>query len=214
MAVDGALTCVLIAVMSTALVTEAPHEFLGLALLALMVAHLVLNRRWFAALGKGRWSAPRVLQTAAVAGVVLCALGQAVSALILSEHALAFLPEIPGSWWARKVHMLCSSWFFVLAFAHVGLQWRGMVARIRPLRQAKPALLWVLRAIWAAVAIFGVVSFLQLGLGPYLLGQVEFAFADYDTPVVLIGLRYLCVGVLITGVGHYVGSVLRRRRQT
>ena len=111
MAVDAALALVSLAVMATSQVAAAPHEFLGLSLLALMVAHVVLNRRWFAALGKGRWTAVRVLQTIAVAGTVLCALGQAASALIISEHALAFLPVVPGAWWARRVHLLCSYWF-------------------------------------------------------------------------------------------------------
>ncbi|MBR3258720.1 MAG: DUF4405 domain-containing protein [Eggerthellaceae bacterium] len=214
MVVDSCLALVTLAVMSTSQVLAAPHEFLGLSLLALMVAHTVLNRRWFAGLGKGRWTAMRVLQTIAVAGTVLCALGQAVSAIILSEHALAFLPELPGAWWARKVHMLCSFWFFTFTSAHVGLQWRSTLARMGAAGPngllSQPALLWICRGIWLVVAAFGVWSFVQLGIGPYLLGQVEFAYADYDTPVVLLALRYLSVGVLIAGACHYLAAGLQR----
>ncbi|MBR2789313.1 MAG: DUF4405 domain-containing protein, partial [Eggerthellaceae bacterium] len=162
MAVDTLLALVTLAVMATSQVLAAPHEFLGLSLLALMVAHTVLNRRWYAGLSKGRWTSVRVLQVLAVAGTVLCALGQAVSAIILSEHAFAFLPEMPGAWWARKVHMLCSFWFFVFVSAHVGLQWRSMLARMGAMRPggllSRPALLWICRGIWLVVAAFGVWS--------------------------------------------------------
>ena len=213
-AVASCLTLATLAVMATSQVLAAPHEFLGLSLLAFMVAHAVLNRRWFTGLGKGRWTTAQVLQVIAVAGTLLCALGQAVSAIILSEHAFAFLPELPGAWWARKVHMLCSFWFFVFASAHVGLQWRSMLARMGAMRPggllSRPALLWICRIFWLAVAAFGVWSFVRLGIGPYLLGQVEFAYADYDTPVILLALRYLAVGVLIAGACHYLAAGLRR----
>ena len=202
--VDVLLAVDLIFVMATALVEEAPHEYLGILLIVLAVAHTVLNRRWFTVLNKGRWSALRVLQALVMAALIACAVGQVASAVVLSKHALWFLPAISGAAWARSVHMICSYWMFVLAFAHAGLQLRSLLARTGVLRNAKPAALWVARAIWAAIAIAGVVSFVQLGFPDYLLARVQFAAADYATPVPLLAAQYATVAVMIAGLFHYI----------
>ncbi len=77
--VDIAMAAVLVAVMTTAIVQEAPHEYLGVALFALIVAHIVLNRRWLASVFRGRYTIVRTLQVASIAGVAGCFLGLVVS---------------------------------------------------------------------------------------------------------------------------------------
>ena len=49
---DIAMALTFVAIMTTALVQEAPHEWLGIILFALLVAHIVLNRKWLAALAR------------------------------------------------------------------------------------------------------------------------------------------------------------------
>ena len=196
-ALDIALALVLVAVMTTALVQEAPHEWLGVALFVLMTAHIVLNRKWLAAVFRGRYGALRVLQVVMLVGLVACVVGQIASSLVLSKHAFGFLPALPGAGWARRVHMLCSYWAFVLAFAHAGLH-------MRTPKGMSSWQMWAVRILFAAVACFGMYSFAQLGLWQYLIGQVQFAFADYSTPLALTAVRYASVAVLVMGVFHYV----------
>ena len=196
-ALDIALALVLVAVMTTALVQEAPHEWLGVALFVLMTAHIVLNRKWLAAVFRGRYGALRVLQVVMLVGLVACVVGQIASSLVLSKHAFGFLPALPGAGWARRVHMLCSYWAFALAFAHAGLH-------MRTPKGMSSWQMWAVRILFAAVACFGMYSFAQLGLWQYLIGQVQFAFADYSTPLALTAVRYASVAVLVMGVFHYV----------
>ena len=195
--VDVLLAADLVAVMATALLEEAPHEYLGVALFVLMVVHVVLNRRYFTHLAKGRYTPLRVLQLIAVIGLVACVIGQVASALVLSKHAFSFLPAIPGASWARTVHMLLSYWCFVFAFAHVGLQVKAKLP------------VWLQIAL-IAVACFGVVSYVQLNMAPYLFGQVMFAAADYASPLALIFARYASVAVLVAVVFHYIRVALRK----
>ena len=195
--------------MATALVKEAPHEYLGLSVIACAVAHTVLNRRWFAALFRGRWSALRVLQALCVAGVGLCILGQMASSLILSKYAFGFLPEFPGAGWARRVHMLCSFWGFMFAFAHTGLQFRGLAKLARPKGGTLPAAaVWAILISLLAVCCVGIYEFIQLNLGAYLLGWVQFAFADYETPFLLLYARYASVATLVACVFACLRRVL------
>ncbi|MBQ6390240.1 MAG: hypothetical protein IJH88_01290 [Eggerthellaceae bacterium] len=208
--VDALMGIVLVLVMATALVEEAPHEYLGLALLVLVVAHVVSNRRWFAALGRGRWTVVRALQVASVLGLVVCIAGQGTSAVVLSKHALAFLPAIPGSALARSVHLACSYWTFVFAFAHTGLQGKIIFRHFGKTISVNRALTWALRIVVAAVSVFGAVSFAQLGLPAYLTGQVQFAAGDPNVPLACI--RWTSVAVLVASVFHCLRSALESSR--
>jgi hypothetical protein len=198
---DIALALALVATMATALVQEAPHEWLGIALFALIVAHIVLNRKWLAAVFRGRHDALRMLQIVVLAALAACIIGQVASSLVLSKHAFGFLPALPGAGWARSVHMLCSYWAFVLAFAHAGLH-------ARTPKKMAPWQKWASRIIIAVVACFGAFSFAQLGLWQYLTGQVQFAFADYSVPLTLAFARYASVAVLVAGVFHYIRKAI------
>lgn len=209
--VDAVLAVLFVAVMATALVQEAPHEYLGIAVFAAVVAHIVLNRRWFKALFRGRYNAVRVLQLVAVAGLVACIGGQIASSLVLSKYAFGFLPALPGAGWARRVHMLCSYWGFLFAFAHAGLQLKGFERLVRPGSVASPAFaVWPVRIIFMAIACYGVFSFVQLNMGAYLFGQVQFAFADFATPIALICARYAAIAVLVAGLFHYLCRLLEK----
>ena len=194
---DSALALVLVATMTTALVQEAPHEWLGVTLFVLMAIHIVLNRRWLASIFRGRHSTLRIIQIVVVMGLAVCIIGQLASSLVLSKHAFGFLPALPGAGWARSVHMLCSYWAFVFAFAHAGLH-----ARVP--KSMAPWQKWAARIIIAAVACFGAFSFAQLGLWQYLTGQVQFAYADYSVPLAFTFARYASIAILVTGVFHYI----------
>ena len=197
MIADIAMSAVLVAIMATALVQEAPHEWLGVALFALLVVHVVLNRRWLASVFRGRRNVLRVVQIVVLVGLAGCVVGQVASSLVLSKHAFGFLPALPGASWARRVHMICSYWMFVLAFAHAGLH-------ARMPRNAASWQVWVARAAFAVIGCFGVYSFVQLGLPAYLAGQVQFAFADSATPLPIVFARYASIGVLVAGAFHYL----------
>ena len=194
---DIALAATLVAVMATALVQEAPHEWLGVALFVFTVAHIVFNRKWLASVFRGRRNALRVLQIVVIVGLAACVLGQIASSLVISKHAFGFLPVLPGASWARRVHMLCSYWMFVFAFAHVGLH-------VRTPRGLASWQTWALRIAFVAIASFGVYSFVQLNLWAYLTGQVQYAFVDPSIPIALSVARYASVAVLVAGVFHYV----------
>ena len=88
-AVDLLMTIALL--MAYVLTDQAVHEWLGIGFFALFVLHHLLNLSWFRALGKGRYSAPRVLSTALDALVLGSMLAQMVSGIAMSRSALPFL---------------------------------------------------------------------------------------------------------------------------
>ncbi len=200
-AVDIAMSTVLVATMSTALVQEVPHEWLGIALFVLMIAHAVLNRKWILGILRSRRKALYAPHLVLMAALLVCLVGMIVSSLVLSKHVFAFLPALPGASWARRIHMLFSYWLFVLAFAHVGLH-------IRVPRRMAPWKLWVMRVAAAAGAVYGVYAFVQLGMFAYLTGRVQFAMADFATPLAVTFARHTGVAVLVAVVFYGVQVAL------
>ena len=90
-AVDLLMTIALLLLMAYVLTDQAVHEWLGIGFFALFVLHHLLNLSRFRALGKGRYSAPRVLSTALDALVLVSMLAQMVSGIAMSRSALPFL---------------------------------------------------------------------------------------------------------------------------
>ena len=211
--VDAALAGLLVAVMATALVQEAPHEYLGVALFAAAAAHAILNRRRFKALLRGRRNAVDVVSIVVIIGLVICFVGQLASALVLSKFAFGFLPVLPGASLARRIHMLCSYWGFVLAFAHAGLHMKvlGRLMRIAGARRAQGApryTVWAARLLFVAVSCFGVHSFVGLDFGTYLFGGVQFASADYGASLVSSMMGYASIAVLVGGLFRYLRAAI------
>ena len=125
MAVDGVMTVLLLLLMAYELVGRAAHEWIGLIMFVLLIAHHILNRGWLKNLRKGRYTPYRVLQTALAGLVLLSMLGQMVSALLISREVFAFLPFTGGVGFGRTLHMLAAYWGFIFLSLHLGRDYRG-----------------------------------------------------------------------------------------
>ena len=95
-AVDAAMSVSMLLLMAYGLVGEAAHEWIGMGMFALSVAHHVLNRRWVQAVPRGRYTPLRVVQTALAGLIFLCMVGSMISGIVLSRHVFAFLPRHGG----------------------------------------------------------------------------------------------------------------------
>ena len=122
-AVDLLMTAALLLLMSYSLIGEAAHEWIGMGMFLLFITHLILNRKWVGSLGRGRWSAYRIVQTILVALCFLTIVGSAASGIILSNYIFAGLRIRGWSALVRQAHMLCSYWGFLLMSLHLGLHW-------------------------------------------------------------------------------------------
>ena len=121
--VDIGMTVMLLFLMTYELIGAAAHEWLGMGMFVLFITHHILNRKWSQCVFKGRYTLFRIWQTTLVIGILMTMIGSMYSGIILSEHALSFLPIKGGRAFAREVHMISSYWGFVLMSLHLGLHW-------------------------------------------------------------------------------------------
>ena len=63
-AVDVCMTVLLLCLMAYQVTGETLHEWLGIGMTVLLIVHHILNRKWNAALFKGKYNAYRIVSTA------------------------------------------------------------------------------------------------------------------------------------------------------
>lgn len=214
LAVDAAMTAALLLLMAYGLAGEAAHEWMGMGMFALFLAHHILNRKWLLAIGKGKYTPLRILQTALVGVILLCMLGSMVSGILLSRYVFTFLPKHGGYEAAQKAHILCAYWGFVCMSLHLGLHWSMMLTMARKHLQPSPLRTWCLRLIGWLWALYGAFAFHRRGVGLYLLLRSHFVFYNYSEPVIFFLIDYLSVMALFTLIGYYVSQMLKKTKPT
>lgn len=205
-AVDAAMSVSMLLLMAYGLVGEAAHEWIGMGMLALFVAHHILDLKWLLAVGKGKYTPLRVLQTVLVGILFLSMFGSMISGVVLSRYVFAFFPKHSGYELAQQVHILCAYWGFVCMSLHLGFHWSMMLAMARKRLPSSPLRTWSLRLIGWLWAAYGAFAFRRRGVSLYLLLRSHFVFYDYSEPVILFLIDYLSVMVMFVLIGYYFAS--------
>lgn len=210
--IDAAMTLALLLLMAYGLVGEAAHEWIGMGMFALFVAHHVLNRRWINAVPRGRYTPLRIVQTALAGLIFLCMVGSMISGIVLSRHVFAFLPRHGGYELAGKLHILCAYWGFVLMSLHLGMHWNMLLTMARKHLQLSSMRTWSLRLIGWLWALYGAFAFHRRGIMLFLLFKSHFVFFDYSEPLIAFLLDYLAVMGLFVAVGFLLLHVIKPAR--
>lgn len=208
--VDLLMTVLLLFLMAFQVTGETAHEWLGMGMFVLFLLHQWLNRGWYRALFKGRYGLVRSLWTAVNALLLASFLVTAVSGMMMSRNALAFLNLRSGTYWARLAHLSGSWWSFVLTGLHLGLHW-GMVAGRLPGGRKGAAL----NALAVLVAGWGLHLFLLKDIASYLFLATQFAFLDYEKAAVLVlaeNLAMLSFWILLAYQGYKALTGFASRR--
>lgn len=168
LAVDAAMTVLLLLLMAFELVGRAVHELIGVGMFFLFVLHHLLNRGWTKRLFQGKYTPYRVAQTGVAALVFLAMLGSFASAVFISQEVFAFLPIRQGMALGRTVHLLCAYWGYLLLSLHLGLHWGMMVAMAGKKLSPSPWRRVVFNILGAAAALYGVFALFQRQIPTYL----------------------------------------------
>ena len=210
LAVAIGMTAALLLLMAYELVGQAAYEWIGIGMFVLFVIHHILNGSWIRNLLRGRYNPVRIMQTGLVL-LILCAMaGLMVSGIILSRHALSFLPIKGGRSFARNLHMISAYWGFVLMSVHLGFHWSmilGMAKKLFPRPSAVRK--WAGRILAFMIAGYGMYAFIKRDIGVYMLLRSHFVFFDYEEPRVFFYLDYIAVMGLFILIGNYACAGLR-----
>ena len=180
---DIIMSLLLVLQMLYLLVGEAYHEWAGLTLTVLFIAHNVLNRRWYKVILKGRYTKRRILSTAINLACTLSIIVLAVSGISMARHSMA-APLLPMGV-ARILHMAAAYWGFVFISLHAGLHMTVIVRKTVGKRYGKIAIV--------IISTIGIWAFLKERFLYYMFLIEEFVFFDFSTPLPLLVVEYFLI---------------------
>lgn len=224
---DFFMTGLLLALMAYQITGQELHEWCGVSMFALFLAHNILNAGWYKGLFRGRYTALRVLQTAVDLSVLAAMLCLGYSGVVMSRHVFAALPVRGPMATARIMHLAASYWGFVLMSVHLGMHWDMVLGMFRRLWMKKgrqqemktmpakkdsgdssvPA--WALRLAAAAVAGYGAYCFYKANIVSYMFLQAQFVFFDFEQGAVSVLAEYMAMMAFWIFVGHSAKGLRR-----
>lgn len=209
--IDLGMVILLLLLMAYERIGQAAHEWLGIGMFVLFLLHQMLNRSWYSVLFKGRYTALRIWQTLLVLAVFAAMLGAMVSGVILSRHALRFLPISGGRSFARLLHLLSTWWGFVVMGLHLGFHWQMLQGLAGyPSKQAQNAArLWAYRLPGILLVLYGGYAFVRRNIADYLFLQTQFVFFDFEESVFLLLFDHAAMLAMFVWIGHFLTRLLR-----
>lgn len=211
--IDILMTAFLIMLMAVQVTGELLHEWAGTGMLLLFTAHNLLNIRWYANLGKGRYNPLRILRTVVDLAAFAAMLSLGFSGILMSRHVFAFLPINSGMALARVMHLAGSYWGFVLMSIHLGLHWGmavSMFGKIREIAKKKnnQAVVWGFRLLAFTIAVYGLLCFIWADIPSYMFLDAEFAFFDFEKSGFLVFAEYMAMMGFWIFIAYYIAKLV------
>lgn len=207
--VDILMTAVLLCLMAYQVMGEVLHEWGGIVMTVLVIVHHILNRRWYAAVFKGRYNGCRIAVTAVNTLLFAAFALTALCGMAMSGHAVPFMYGILPVSFARRFHLAMSYWTFLLMGLHIGLHIRAMTARLKLTNKKK----YVCTAVFAVIAAFGSFLFLKNGIADYLFFRVPFAFFDYSKSGWLVFLENIAILLFWAFAGLQLSVLMQKNEK-
>lgn len=203
MIADACMTVLLLCLMAYQVTGEVLHEWFGIGMTVLLILHHLVNRKWYAALFKGKYNACRIVTTAINTLLLLSIALTALCGMAMSAHAVPFLYGMLPVSFVRQFHLAMSYWSFVLMGVHLGLHVPTMTATW------KKTVKTTLAILCTAIAGTGLWLFMKSGIPDYLLFRSPFAFFDYDKSAVLVFLENLAMLTAFAAFGACAAALMR-----
>ena len=202
--VDVALMVTLLLLMAFQVTEQLAHEWLGITMFVLTIVHQVLNRKYYAAIFKGKYSPLRIFQLIVNILLLLTFVCTALSGMMMSRFATPFMNGILPSSIVRQGHLALSHWSFVLMGLHLGLHFGIVMSKLKN-RTVKI----ILGTVMTGISVYGFYLFFKSDMLNYMLFKNPFAFLDYDKVWWLVLLENLAM-LLAWAFAAYLLSIFLR----
>lgn len=186
------------------------HEILGTATIILFIIHNILNFKFYQNLFKGKYTFKRVILTLIDVLLLLCMVGIIVSSIIISSDVFAFL-KIHTTSFGLKLHMLSTSWGFVIMSLHLGLHLNGMLNKLGQ-KMKKSILKYIYYFVFLLIIIYGVYSFIKLNFISDMFLLNPFKAYDFNESPFAFYLQVLSSSLFIALI-MYLISIIKNKEE-
>ncbi|MCW0000118.1 DUF4405 domain-containing protein [Pararhizobium sp. YC-54] len=191
------------------------HELAGTAMLLLVIAHNIFNRRWYGTIPIARREA-RSLFNVAVTLLLLAAMLALLVTSVLISHALSGIMPPFGGFTVRQIHTLAAYWVLVIVAVHLGLRWpmlMGVARKLAGISQPNAVRTLALRVVSLLMAIHGVWSSFALAVGTKLSMQMTLDWWNFEESVVGFFIHCIAVTGLYICLTYYAMKWVQGRKR-
>lgn len=187
------------------------HEILGTILFALFIFHHILNYRYYKTIFKGKYTFKRLFILIIDLSLLISMIGMIISAINISSDVFSFL-NIPTKIWGRKLHMLSTSWGFVLMSAHVGLHLNVLINRLNK-KMRDNTFEYVYYLVIILLVIYGIYSFIKLNIISDMFLLNAFKYYDFSESSVIFYQHVLASSLFIGLTIHFTNNIKIKRKK-
>lgn len=209
-AVDLVMTITLLLLMLFQITGQQVHEYLGIMMLCLFLEHNFLNRKWYRHLFKGKYKFYRLVQTILNICILITMLGLGYSGTVMAQYVPFSISESISL--ARRLHLACSYWGFVLMSVHLGMHLRQMMNMFKKYIHLKTNVLKIIKLMIVIICLYGIYCFIQNNMMSYMFLINEFVFFDFEKNTFIVLLEYLSVMELWVNIGYFITRMILKVR--
>lgn len=211
--IDLGLTSSMLLAFACRLTGGTAHEWIGILMFALLIAHNALNWRWYKNLAGG-WKRfwPNLNRAVTIALLVVTVV-LLISGLLISREAFGFV-RVDNGFGVRRVHVWAAFWFLPLMSIHVGFHWNmlmSVVHKMFRLSEGNYLRTVIVRLAAMAIMIGGIRACCERELTAKLLMRHSFDF--WDGGLAAFFMTYLLMAGLYIGLTHYALKLFHYRRK-
>lgn len=209
--IDIAMTILFILLMAYHLLPDQIHEWIGVSLFILFIAHNVLNIKWYKMLFKGKYRSVRIIQTIINFALLISMLCCIFSSLLISGHIFTFI-SINKMQLGRSLHLASTMWSFVLMSFHLGLHWSMFVnsikKRISPASLLSKIFQYLSIVLVIILSIIGIYTIVVRKIWEELFLLTEFKWFDYEKMLLLYIFENITIVIFLASLTYYFKKLI------
>jgi hypothetical protein len=206
--IDLCLTIFLLCAHAYRITGDIAHEWIGVSVFVLFIAHNVINFRWYKNIGKGAYTARRVIMTTINILLALTMATLFVTGFMQSRVVLSFL-NLPGSMLLRQIHTTAAYWGLPLIGIHIGLHW-GMFTKFISKNRL---IICIMRILAFLFAVLGVWSSFDRDMFSKLFLGFSFDYWSGERPAVLFFVVTLSIMAVYVFATYYTLKICRKDKE-
>ena len=204
---DIIMTALFIILMGYYITGNAVHEILGTITFVLFIIHNILNIKWYKSIFKGKHSFQRTFHIVINLLLFIAMIGMMISGIMISSDVFDFL-NIKTTMFGRKLHMISTSWGYVLMSIHIGLHITGVMNKLNT-KMKNNTFQYVYYFVLLLLIGFGIYSFISFRLLEEMFLLVDFKFFDYEQSTILFYLKYIAILIAISLVIYIILKLIK-----
>lgn len=203
--IDVLMYIIFIVLMGHHITENKIHEILGIVMFILFIIHNLLNIKFYKTIFKGKYNLKRLFLTSIDVLLLICFIGTIISSINISSDVFNSL-KIQTKSWGLKLHMLSTSWGFIMMSIHLGLHLNQLLNKINT-KMKKSTFEYIYYLLFMVLIIYGIYSFIKQNYISDMFVLSPFKAYNFDESPIVFYLHTcgssLCISLIIYLINNF-----------